>query len=119
MNEIEKVRKIFLTDVDEETAKENLEKINDWERGISENRAFLQWQELEITQRIYTKAKETYIEIGVKLSNDRRISNDERTSLWARQDAAHWIMNLISKDSRAELEAIDREIRNVINATKT
>ena len=118
MNELEQVREIFLSDVDEETKAENLQQIREWEHSINENSAFLTWKEQELTQEVFSKAKETYVDIGITLANNRELSEQERLTLYSKQDACTWLLSLIAKDARAELETVNKQIRHAINATK-
>mgnify|MGYP003404803663 FL=1 len=49
---IEQAKQLFLTDVDEETQKDNLEQIREWEKSLRTNTAFSNWQESDISKQL-------------------------------------------------------------------
>lgn len=49
MSELDKVKDIFLSDVDEETLVENQRKIQEWESELRKNNAYMAWREHGIT----------------------------------------------------------------------
>jgi hypothetical protein len=114
MDDLNKVRDIFLSDVDDETRVENEQKINDWERSIVENTAYAQWVESDVTQRIFKKARESYIEIAMQLATNRHMSEENRMSLYARQDGLMFFIELASKDAKRELAQIQKDIQFVL-----
>ena len=118
MRELDQLREVFLTDVDEETEQENLERLSDWERSLRDNKAFSDWQSLEITASILEQTKETYRDIAIQLSENRKLSEAERQVLWARQDAAEWLVQLMGRDAKAELHQVESEIKRALSATK-
>lgn len=117
MNEIERAKAIFLTDVDEETYKENLQRITEWERTIQTNESYLMWREHPITQEITQKAREAYRDLAIALAENRSLTEEQRKSLWARQDACMFILSHTDKDARGTLENVLREVRRALNVT--
>jgi hypothetical protein len=118
MRELEDLRAFFLTDVDPETRADNEQRIKDWEQSLRVNRAFAEWQALDITQDILRQAKQTYLEASTALATNRALTDDQRARFWASQDASLWIVSLISKDAAAEIATIESEVRHALSATK-
>lgn len=118
MEELQKAKEIFLSDVDEETYQENLSKIQDWEKSLIENEEYLSWQEHPTTQKILQKARTTYADSVVTLGRDTRKLNQEQISkLIATQDACLWIISIASNDVKTQIEMVKGEINRAINAT--
>lgn len=115
---LKQAKELFLTDVDDETRQENLDVINDWEKSISENYAFGEWQEHDITKRIVEEVRKTYVDTSMVLLEDRRIDQATREKLWAKQDAILFMLSLMSRDVQGDLKNIEGEITRRINATK-
>ena len=116
MDNIEKLREIFLAeDVDSEDYEDNLRDLNELESRYRENENLLEWQQHALTQAVVKQAKEGRLEIALRLANDRELSNEQRASLFAKQDAMDWILNLASADPQKELENLDKEIENGLN----
>lgn len=117
MQELEKAREIFLSGVDPETLEENKQILSEWERGVRQNQAYLQWKGHNITQEINKMVKEAYKDFAVILSERRDLTDEQRMSLWAKQDACLFILNLTNKDAKSELEGILRDIRKALTVT--
>ncbi len=117
--DLDKAKEIFLKDdtLDDEELADNEARIAEWEKELIENQAFASWQAHDITRMLVSKLKESYKEFGVRLSIDRRISDEHRKSLWAKQDACAFILELADKDARGTLERVEKEIKAAINAT--
>lgn len=116
-SDLDKVREIFLTEIDDETRIDNERKIAEWENDLRENEALAGWREHDITIRIATKAKEAYKEISMQLALDRGLSAETRATLWGRQDACVFILSLTEVDAKARLEQIHKEIRTALSVT--
>lgn len=117
MQELEKIKDIFLADEDPETVEENRQQIAVWELSIIENQAFVDWQDHDITKRLSKQVRQTYVDVAVQLSQNRNLTTAEREKLWAKQDAMLYILSLTEKDAKGELEQINAEIRRALNAT--
>jgi len=116
--ELEKARKIFLSDdLDEETLADNEAKLAEWEEVIRENQSFSAWQDHDISKRIVEKLKESYKEFGLRLATNRGLTEAERQSLWTKQDACLFLIDLIDKDAKGVLQRVDEEIKRAINVT--
>lgn len=116
IKEIEDAKEIFLSqDVDEESRSDNLELINQWERSLIESENFISWREHDVTQQIFAKAKEAYIQYSLSLAQNRKMTDEERKSLFAKQDAVLWIMGLIKQDRESVIEGIKKEIASVLS----
>lgn len=118
MDELQKAKELFLTDVDEETYQENLAKITDWEKTLVENEAYLSWQEHPITQKILKKAKESYIDSVITLGrNMRNLDEKQIGKLISVQDSCLWIILVASEDAKTQLDMVKEEITRALNAT--
>lgn len=113
MSLIDKAKEYFLSnDIDEETREENAEQIREWEAAIIQHEAYADWQDHDITKLIASKARARYVDIALRLSNDRSLTAETRATLWAGQDAALWILSITSTNAREMLEDIQQEIRS-------
>ena len=118
MKEIDQLKSQFLSDdIDEEERLENERKIREWETTLFENIARSDWQNHDVTRLILQQAKTAYKEFGVLLSENRFLTEQQRLSYWAKQDACVFLIALIEKDSDAELERVRLEIKRALNAT--
>jgi hypothetical protein len=114
MKELDKVREIFLSEVDEETRLDNEQKIAEWETGLRENEAIADWREHDITKQIARQAKDSYKELSLQLALNRSLSPEQRHSMWGRQDACLFILSMTEVDARGRLEQIQKEIKQAI-----
>lgn len=118
MKELEIIRAQFLADdIDPEDREENEQILKEWERGLIHNEAYLSWQEHDITREIAKKMKSEYKDAAMVLADNRSLTDTQRASLWAKQDACKFILSLTEKDSKGQLEQIQNEIKRAINAT--
>jgi hypothetical protein len=117
MNELEQAKEIFLTDVDDETANENAQKLREWESRIQTNQSYLTWKEHPITQEINRMVREAYKDHGLALAENRTLDEDQRANLFAKQDACRFILSLTSRDAKTDLEQTLRDIRYALSAT--
>lgn len=115
--ELDEVREIFLTEVDEETRLDNEKKIEEWEIGLRTHEAMADWQDHDITKQIIAKAKEACKDIAFTLANDRRLTEEQRMTLWGRQDACLFLLGLAGEDAKARIAQIQKEIKTALNAT--
>lgn len=113
--QIDKLKEIYLAnDVDSEDYADNLARITEWESALRKNEDFVSWQESDVTKNIYQQAKETYKEAAMQLWRDRTLTDAQRATLWAKQDAALWIISMIAKDAKSEITYIQTEIRKAL-----
>lgn len=117
--ELDKIKEIFLTEVDEDIRQDNLDKINEWEQGLTHNEAFVSWQDHDITKEILKQAKESYREIALILADNRKLTEEQRYALWGKQDACAFIIDLAGKDAKGELEQIQKEIKTALSINTT
>lgn len=115
--DIERAREIFLTDVDADTYTENLERITEWERMIRTNEAYLMWRDHPVTKDIAQKARDTYKDIAITLAENRALTEEQRKTLYAKQDACMFMLSLTDRDARGTLENVLRDVRHAINVT--
>ncbi len=117
MDELEQLKRVFLTDIDEETLLENQEKITEWEKDLVESEEYISWQEHPVTQKILKQATQTYIDSVIMLGKNRLLSDDQRAKLFGEQDASLWLVSLMAEDKKSHLESIKNDIRRAIDAT--
>lgn len=118
MKELEQAKQIFLDEtLDEETRKENAEKIAEWERTLIKSEHIESWRSHVITKEVFSVVKDEYKNISLRLIHDRTLSDQERMSLWAKQDACIFIISLASKNARNDIEQVRKEINVAISAT--
>lgn len=116
--DIETVREMFLgEDVDEETRADNIAKIAEWEEAIRTNKAFDQWQNSDISRSIVAQVKSAYREFGLQLAMNRQLTETQRITLWTKQDACIFLIELLEKDAKSVLARVDEEIKQAINVT--
>src|SRR4051812_6698626 len=105
MKELDQLREIFLAqDLDEETRADNEARIKEWETGLIHNEAFAGWREHDVTRQIAKQARETYKDAFMLLGRSRSLTDEQRASLYAKQDAALWLLSIIEVDAKAALE---------------
>jgi len=115
IKDLEKVAEIFLNDVDAEDFQENLKTLSDWEKSLDENRLFLSWQNHDITKDISRIAKESFKSFAMQLMQNRTLTEQQRFSLWAKQDACLFILELTEKDAKQQIQQILKEVHIAIN----
>ena len=117
-DDLEKIKEIFLaSDVDDDERAENEETIREWEQSISEHKAIDTWRKSDITLKVGQQARDSYKAMAMQLALNRELSEKERLSLWARQDACKLLLSFIEVDAKGALESIHNEIRTALNAT--
>lgn len=116
-DKLEEARQIFLTDVDEEIRRDNLERITEWEQSLRLNSAFAQWQESDISKLLIKEFKTTYKNASLRLAQTRELTEAERASLWATKDACLMVLSLLAKDAKGEVESVHKEIDYALGST--
>ena len=119
MKDLDKLKQIFLTEVDEETLLENQELIRAWEKDLIESESFASWQDHDITLNIARQVKVSYVDISLMLARNRDLTERQRYELWGKQDACLFILSLIEKDAKGKIQSIQNEIKKALNATNT
>ncbi len=114
---IEEAKKLFLTDVDEDTQQDNLSMIRDWESSLRHNQAFAQWQASDISQQLIKQFRATYKDASLQLAQTRDLSEAKRITLWATKDACLIVLDLLSKDAKTEILNIEKEIDHALAST--
>lgn len=118
MKELEIIRAQFLSDdIDSEDRAENEQILREWEQGLTHNEAYMSWQAHDITREIAQKLKKEYKEFAMTLANRRDLTETQRMSLWAKQDACLFILSLTEKDAKGQFEQIQNEIKRAISVT--
>ena len=115
--DLEKLKDIYLTDVDPETREENLEQIRDWEQSLLKHEGYQGWREHDVTKEISAKAKETYIDASLLLATSRELTPEQQHILWAKQDAALWILTLTEMDVKTAIAYIEKQIHQALAVT--
>jgi hypothetical protein len=119
MSDLDRLREIYVADVDDETREDNLKMIAEWESTLREGRDFLKWQGIPTTQSILSKAKEAYIECSLILAKSRELTEAQCYSLQAKQDAALWIVSIMGIDVKPEIDGINAQIRTALTRDVT
>ncbi len=114
--DLEKLREVFLTGVDEETKAENLEQIREWETALAENEAYQGWKEHDVTRKIAAKAKSTYVDLALSLNERRDLTEAQRLSIYARQDAMRWLLSLSERDAAEAMRQIQADITRALQS---
>jgi len=115
--ELDKLKAKFLaSDVDEETRTANEEDIRAWEQALIQSEAFIGWRDHDITRQIVGKAKESYKDFAFQLMQNRNLTETQRLSLFARQDACTFILSLTEIDAKSTIVQIHKDIRHALNA---
>lgn len=118
MKELDTIRAQFLADdIDPEDREDNEKLLREWEQGLIQNEAYISWQSHDITKEIAKKLKKEYKEFAMILANNRTLTEVQRVSLWAKQDACLFILSMTEKDAKGQLEQIQNEIRRAISVT--
>lgn len=112
--DLEQVREIFLTEVDEETLKQNKEEIDSWNQSLIENKAYLEWQSSDITRSISRQAQESYKDASMSLALKRDLTDIDRNKLYAVQDACTFILSLTDKNAKESLEQLSKQIKQAL-----
>ena len=119
MDDLDKLEEIFLTDVDDETRKENAEEILQWRKSLNENAQKASWVEHPITIDIIAQARKTYNEATILLGTNRTLDDKTKCKLWGQQDAALWILSFASGNPQAEIDRIKSDIKRALDITST
>ncbi len=115
--DLEELKEVFLTEVDEDTRAENEQQIQEWETALIQNEAFASWRDHDVTREIAQKAKDTYKGACMQLMENRDLTDKQRESLFARQDAALWLISMIEVDAKGKIEQIQSDIRHALAST--
>lgn len=118
MDKLQKLKEVFIDPtLPEEEQQDNLDFIKKLEDSIIQNKQIDTWLKDPITVDIMATARESYIELSLSLINKRDITEKERLSIYARQDAMLWILSLLPKDTQETLNSIDARIEQILNET--
>lgn len=117
IRELEQAREIFLTGHDEETLAQNREDIAAWEDQIARNEALADWQDHDISRLLLAQFRDTYKDIALTLAEARDLTEQQRLTFYAQQDACLLMLSMFGGDARKELDEIRADIRKKINAT--
>lgn len=116
MSNIDKLKNIFLDEVDSETYDDNLKQITDWENSLEKNEAYISWTEHDITKEIIKKCREVHRVNVEKLSNDRTLTTEQRNGIFAKQDALNWIILLASRNAKGEIQQVKANIKKALDS---
>lgn len=115
--DIEKLKEVFLAgDLDSEDYQDNLDKLNEWETNLRMHEDFLAWQNHDVTKVILLRAKQAYRELGLTLAVNRSLTPEQRTIIFAKQDAITMLINLSGENSESAIKQINNEIKQALSA---
>lgn len=119
MKEIDDLKKIFLNpSIDPEDRADNEKKLLEWEESVRDCESFAEWADHDVSRSIVRKARTSYVEMAVRLATDRKLTEQERGSLYAQQDACIWLLRMIDKENaKANLASIKEEIQRALIAS--
>lgn len=118
MKELDQLTEIFLADdLDEEEREDNRQQIVEWQEQLYANELLVDWQQHAITKNIVSQARQSYVDLSVTLVRNRDLTDTQRASIYARQDAMKWLLTLSSTDAQGEIKRIEADIRKALNAT--
>ncbi len=117
IKELEKVSEIFLSDADPEYYEDNKELLKEWEKGLEENRLMLSWQAHDITKEIVVKVREAYKEFAVQLATNRTLTEEQRQSMYCKQDACLFIIKLADTNALEQVKEILKQIEIAVART--
>lgn len=113
--DLAKLREVFLADdVDADDRADNEAKLLEWETALISGENFLSWQAHDTTKQILAQAKATFLDTAVALGTNPTLAEPARAALFAKQDAARWLINLIDVNAKGAIEAIERELAAAI-----
>lgn len=118
MQEIEQLKEVFLTDVDPEDYEDNKRQIEQWQQQLTESEEYASWVDHPVTRNIAIQCRVSYLEATKSLALNRNLTDNDRASLWAKQDAALWLLSITEKDTKSAIAQIRRDIDRALNATK-
>lgn len=110
MENLQKLKEIYLNDVDTELYEENLEQITEWEKKLIESENMVSWLTHDTTIQIKKQAKESFVSMSVTLSVNRELTEAQRLSIYAKQDACLFILSLGESNSKDIIQSINRDI---------
>lgn len=115
-DELEKLRKIYLADtLDEDERAENEQTLREWSKALRENKALATWQTHDVTRRITKQTKQAYKDMAVQLATNRNLTQDERTSIWAKQDAMQWLLSILDTNAAESLAVLESEVKQAVS----
>lgn len=111
MTDLEKLKEIYLDPtLSKEEIEDNARYIDKWEKVLIESKGFSSWLKDPITTDIFNNARTSYIELSRLLIEKRDLTERERLSIYARQDAMLWILSL-KGGAEQTITSIDKEIK--------
>lgn len=114
--DLEKLKKIYLaTDIDSDDYEDNLKQITEWESSLRQNEDFGSWQSSDVTKSVILQAKKAYKDHAMRLVEDRTLTEMQRQSIWAKQDACVFLLSLVEKDVKSALAQINNEIKQALS----
>jgi hypothetical protein len=90
--------------------------VREWEQSLHQNEVIQSWQGHDFTKKLISKAGEAYKDFALVLANNRTLTQEQRMSLWAKQDAIKFLISLGGEDAKGANEAIHQRIRAALSA---
>lgn len=115
-DDLEKLRKIYLADdLDDDERAENEQRISEWAKSLRENSDLAVWQAHDITRRIVKQTREAYKELAMQLATNRTLTEEQRSAIWAKQDAMDWILSLLDTNAQEVVNSLRKEVKQAIS----
>lgn len=114
-DELEKLRKIYLApDLDEDERADNEKTLREWSKALRENKALATWQAHDVTRRIIKQTRQAYKDLAVQLATNRKLTQDERAAIWAKQDAMTWLLSILDTNAAESLAELEKEVKQAV-----
>ena len=70
------------------------------------------YDDADITQQLVALLRNGIVTTRIKLASSDNLSAAQVSELWRVIDAQEWLIRMVAKDYKAELEQIDRELES-------
>jgi hypothetical protein len=70
------------------------------------------YDDADITRQLVTLLRNGIVTTRIKLASSDNLSAAQVSELWRVIDAQEWLIRMVAKDYKAELEQIDRELES-------
>lgn len=112
---IEQAKEFFLEGVDAETFAENNELVTQWENELIQNEAMAEWQDSDVTKKMTSTVRSTYVDASMALVHGKTLTDIERSELFAKQSACLFVLSLTEGDMKEQVARLKKEIKSKLN----
>lgn len=116
--DFDKLREVFLSkDIDDEDYDDNYKALNDLEREYRESVDLQEWLGHVLTKKLFDTAQEAYVSNAVRLAQDRELTEKERWSIYAKQDAMLWLLTVVEDNPTEKISLIEEQVKKALGTT--